>query len=253
MSRGAVLGGALAVVLALTACSGPVDPRPSRGTPPVLVSTGCADLVVLGLRGAGQDAGRNQGSGREILASVRAMSAELHRSSPATVRLEGVPYRAEVAPTSDFHRGNIEDGMGRTRARLDELAERCPESRVAIIGFSQGAHVVHELVSDLEPEKQVALVAMIADPIRNPADPITAWSYGDAAPGPGAFGAGPELGARWRDRAITFCAARDEICNWPEGGYEGPLSETHRHFYETPAHARSTGRQLAKILRANGV
>lgn len=251
----------LAIALFAAACAGPSgDPAPpseptSRTPAPVLVTTGCADLVVLGLRGAGQDGDKNHGSGQEILASVRAMSAELQRKSDTTVRLEGIPYRAEFAPTSEFHRGNIDDGMTRTEARVAELAERCPDSRIALVGFSQGAQVVHELVADLPAAstKRIVLVAMIADPIRDPADSIASWTYGKAAPGPGKFGAGPAVGSALRDSAITFCTAGDEICNWPPGGYSGPLSDTHRHFYETSAHARSTGRQLAAILGKNGL
>lgn len=250
------IAASLALLLA-AACSAPAnEPTPSRTarTPPAtLVTTGCADLVVLGLRGAGQDADKNHGSGQEILASVRAMATDLHRESDTTVRLEGIPYRAEIAPTSAFHRGNIEDGMRRTRTRIAELAQRCPDTRIAVVGFSQGAQVVHELAAALPATavKQVVLVAMIADPIRNPTDSIASWSYGKKAPGPGKFGAGPALGTTLEGRAITLCATGDEICNWPPGGYDGPLSETHRHFYETPAHARATGRQLAEIVSKN--
>lgn len=258
------MGAAFLALLLAAGCSSTspaTKPEPSgptttttRTPAPDFVKTGCADLVVLGLRGAGQDAGKNQGSGQEILASVRAMSADLHRESDTTVRLEGVPYRAEIAPTSAFHRANIEDGVKRTRDRIAELAERCPDSRVALVGFSQGAHVVHELAA--QPPalgEQVTLIALIADPLRNPADSIASWTYGEAAPGPGKFGAGPALDSALDGRAITFCTTGDEICNWPPGGYAGPLSDTHRHFYETRAHARSTGHQMAAILRKNGL
>lgn len=260
------VAGPLALLLLVAGCSGstradepeasPPSVAPTSRTPgPLLVTTGCADVVVLGLRGAGQAADKNLGAGQEILASVRAMSADLHRKSDTTVRLEGIPYRAEIAPTSDFHRGNVEDGISRTNARIAELARKCPDSRVALVGFSQGAQVMHEVVAGLPAAsaERLALVALIADPIRNPADAIASWTYGKAAPGPGKFGAGPAVGAAVEDRAITFCAAGDEICNWPPGGYDGPLSDTHRHFYETSAHARSTGRQMADILRSNGL
>jgi cutinase len=207
---------------------------------------------VLGLRGAGQSADKNHGAGQEILASARAMSADLHRESDTTVRLEGVLYRAEIAPTSAFHRANVEDGVRRTKTRIAELSRRCPDSRIALVGFSQGAQVVHELAAELPTAtaRRIALVAMIADPIRNPADSIASWTYGKAAPGPGKFGAGPALDPALQGQAITFCTARDEICNWPPGGYAGPLSDTHRHFYETSDHARSTGHHMADVLRS---
>ena len=248
----------LAFLLA-AACAAPAnEPAPSpttRTPPPTLVTTGCADLVVLGLRGSNQSPKENLGAGQEILRTVRAMATDLHRKSDTTVRLEGIPYRAESAANAEIYYANIDDGISRTRARIGQLAQRCPESRIALVGFSQGAQVVHGLAIDLSaPElRRVALVAMIADPRRNPDDAIASWTYGKAAPGPGKLGAGTPLPSSLKARAITFCATGDEICNWPPGGYSGPLSDTHRHFYEMPAHARSTGHQLAAILRTSGL
>ena len=258
MTRLGVVG-ALAALLLTAACAAPAnEPAPSptkRTPPPTFVTTGCADLVVLGLRGSNQSPDQNFGSGQEILRTVRAMSADLHRRSGTTVRLEGIPYRAESAANAAIYRANIDDGVSRTRTRIAQLAERCPKSRIALVGFSQGAQVVHGLAIDLSGSalRRVALVAMIADPRRNPDDAIASWTYGKAAPGPGKLGAGTPLPASLKAKAITFCATGDEICNWPPGGYAGPLSATHRHFYETPTHARATGHQLAQILRKNGL
>ncbi|VXA96436.1 cutinase family protein [Aeromicrobium sp. 9AM] len=253
---------ATVALLLVAGCSGTTDkpaPKPSSSTNskpvPVLVKTGCADLVVLGLRGSDQALDKNFGSGQEILRSVRAMSTELHRDSRTTVRLEGIPYRAQSAASAAIYQANIDDGVVRARARVTELALKCPESKVALVGFSQGAQAVHELAAQLSATmlRRIPLVAMIADPRRNPADSIASWTYGKSAKGPGKLGPGAALGSTLKGRAIEFCASGDEICNWPPGGYAGSLSDTHRHFYETPAHSRTTGRQLAKVLRANGV
>ena len=210
---------------------------------------------MLGLRGSDQLINKNHGSGQEILRSVRAMSAELHRTSDATVRLEGIPYRAEFAPSAAYYQGNIDDGVAKTRTRIAQLAKQCPKSKFALVGFSQGAQAVHVLASGLTTAtaKRIVLVAMIADPRRNPADTIASWTYDKAARGPGKLGPGPTLASTFKGRAIEFCAATDEICNWPPGGHTGALSQTHRHFYETPANARSTGHQMAVILGDNGV
>ena len=259
MTRNAPISAVVLTLVLAAACAAPAnEPTPSRTTrtpPPVLVSTGCADLVVLGLRGSDQSLDKNHGSGQEILASVRAMSVDLHRKSDATIRLEGIPYRAENAASAAIYQANIDDGVTRTRSRVAQLAMRCPDSRVALVGFSQGAQAVHELAAGLPAamSRRIALVAMIADPRRNPGDSIASWTYGKAASGPGKLGRGPTLRPSLGRSAISFCAAGDEICNWPPGGYSGPLSDTHRHFYETSAHARSTGHQMAGILLDNGV
>jgi cutinase len=246
-----------AVLLLAAGCGasgGPTNTSTPTPTPseklPVLVTTRCADVIVLGLRGSDQAMDRNHGSGQEILRSVRAMSVRLHRTSRATVRLEGIPYRAQSAANATIYQGNIDDGATRTRDRLAQLATRCPASRIALVGFSQGAQAVHQLVTGppVAGSARIVLVAMIADPRRNPDDPIGSWTYGAKVRGSGKLGPGPLVPRALRDRTLSFCATGDEICNWPAGGYTGPLSDTHRHFYETPKHARSTGRQLAGVL-----
>lgn len=264
MTRNPALGAIiLTLIIATSACAAPANepassPTPTRTTrspQPDLVNTACADIVVLGLRGSDQSLDKNHASGQEIFRSVRAMSAELHRRSDATVRLEGIRYRAEYAANLAYYEGNIADGVAKTRTRIAQLAKQCPKSKVAVVGFSQGAQAVHELADGLTTAtaKRIVLVAMIADPRRNPADTIASWTYDKAAPGPGKLGPGPALGSTLKGRAIEFCATSDEICNWPRGGYSGALSQTHRHFYEAPEHARATGHQLAAILEANGV
>lgn len=259
MSRMRSLVAATIVLLLSAGCGAPSTPGVTTSAPqrprPALVSTGCADLVVLGLRGSDQSATKNHGAGQEVLASVKAMSTRLHRGSASTVRVEGIPYRAESAASNAIYQANIDDGKTKARDRMAELARKCPRSRLALVGFSQGGQVVHELASELPAatSRRIVLIAMIADPRRNPDDSIASWTYGKSAPEPGKLGAGSPLSPTLRRSAISFCAAGDEICNWPRSGYAGPLSDTHRHFYETPAHARSTGNQLAAILRRNGM
>ncbi|MEJ7634509.1 cutinase family protein [Aeromicrobium sp.] len=253
--RSAHLAATIALMLT-TACSGSSAGRAdARADRPLLVDTPCADLVVLGLRGSLQSATGNRGAGREVLASVEAMSAQLRRDSGTTVRLEGIPYRAESAAISADYQASVDDGRRKAGARLSEMAGSCPRARFGIVGFSQGAQAAHELAVQLPAglSGRVVLVAMIADPRRNPADTIASWTYGTASPGPGTLGPGPALGPSLRNSAITFCAEGDEICDRLPGGYVGPLSATHRHFYETPAHAQSTGRHMAKVVRRGGL
>ena len=241
------------IALALAGCSPSVAPAVST-TPsarqPVLVSTKCADLIVLGARGSDQSATKNHGVGAEVLASVTAMAKQLHQRSKSTVRIVGIPYPAVSGPE---YTANVFTGVDHARKLLTSLAKKCPDSDFGLVGFSQGAQIVHGTALELTAtqSRRVVLVAMISDPRRNPGDKIIHWSYGAATPGPGKLGAGTPIPKALRSMAVTFCAESDEICNWPPGGYSGPLSDTHRHFYET--HAAETGDQLASLLKSNGL
>lgn len=252
----------VAFMFVLGACSsGPSSPASSTSAPStaarlhqaLLVSTRCADLIVLGARGSNQSVDKNHGVGREVLVSVERMAARLHTRSRATVRLEAVPYVATSGPAYD---ANVTDGTHRMADQIRSLARNCPESHFAVVGFSQGAQVVHDFAVNLSQDmsRRVVLIAMIADPRRNPTDSISNWSYASAVTsGIGKLGAGPAFGAALRGKAISFCVKGDEICNLPPGGYDGPLSDTHRHFYEKSDTARSTGQHLDEVLRRNRV
>lgn len=249
-------------ILAVASCS----PSPAADSPgsaadsptsppaeqPALATTKCADLIVLGARGYTQSWTKNFGSGTEVRRSVTAMAHRLHDRSDSTVRLEGVPYPAD---SLSAYTDNVLTGVANMRKIFTKLAESCPDSRFGMVGFSQGAQIVHGFAVDLTPNQieRIALVAMISDPRKNPDDDFAHFSYADSpTPGPGKLGAGTPLPQGLRSAAISFCVKDDEICNWPSGGYPGPLSDTHRHYYEIPGHARQTGEQLAKILENNG-
>ncbi|GAA3525869.1 hypothetical protein GCM10022234_23760 [Aeromicrobium panaciterrae] len=252
MIRRLVACGALVLLAACSASPTPAAPT-ATVTPkdqPALTSEKCADLIVLGARGSDQSATKNFGSGTEVRRSVTAMAQKLHQRSDTTVRLVGIPYPAASGPA---YTANVLTGVASARKLLTSLGKQCRSSRFALVGFSQGAQIVHGTALELTPRQieRVVLVAMISDPRRNPDDKIAYWLYDESTPGPGKLGAGTPIPKALRPKAITFCARTDEICNWPPGGYSGHLSDTHRHFYETPEHAAQTGEQLDEILRAN--
>jgi cutinase len=217
----------------------------------LLVTKQCADLVVLGARGSSQSASLNRGVGAEVRLSVEATARRLHQRSNATVRIEAVRYDASGGAA---YQAQVGAGAQLMQRQLTTDAGRCPHSRFALVGFSEGAQVVHAAAIDVPKavEKRVALIAMIADPRRNPGDAIAHWSYGEPAPRPGRLGAGTPIDPQVRGATITLCAPGDEICNG-RGSPGASPSATHRHFYERPSSTRSTSQQLDRILRSNGV
>ena len=246
------------IVLALPGCAPGVAPAATSPTPTPVASQSalsnakCADLIVLGARGSDQSPSTNHGVGAEVFRSVTSMAEHLHERSKVTVRIVGVPYPAASGPA---YTANVYTGVSHAGQLLSTLGKECPDSRFGLVGFSQGAQIVHGTALELKPVqiRRVVLVAMIADPRRNPGDTIEHWSYDASTPGPGKLGAGTPIPEPLRPKAITFCAPKDEICNWPPGGYSGHLSDTHRHFYEAPANVAQTGEQLDRILEGNGI
>ena len=65
-----------------------------------------------------------------------------------SVRLEGVPYPA--VPTSRgtaAYNASVGEGASMLHSQMVGLLRSCPRTRVALAGFSQGAHVVHRTLA----------------------------------------------------------------------------------------------------------
>lgn len=252
---------AMAALLFVAGCGSSASPldRSAGGSPAAsaaLSSSRCADLVVLGVRGSGQAAGLNRGVGQEVLRTVTDLARLVDDRTGASVRLEAVPYDASGTATSAAYFQHVEAGVRLARRQAAAVLDRCPRTRLAVVGFSQGANVVHDLVDDLDDgiARRTVLAAMIADPQRDPDDAIRHWSYGDPPlTGTGLLGPGRPVAAEVRAAAISLCTAGDEVCNTEPGRgvIGGRTSPTHRHFYERPATAQETARQLDDVLAAN--
>lgn len=244
-----LIGALLCLVVAAGCTTSDAEP------PEPLVSTTCADLVVLGIRGNNQAGDLNQGVGKEVLRTVTDLARRVQSRSGASVRLEAVDYDATGTATATAYFDHVTAGARRAGRQVDALVARCPDSRIAVVGFSQGAQVTHELVEHVSKTlaRRIALIGMIADPRRNPADPIRHWSYANTpVPRPGLLGPGPAVDADVRAAAISFCHDADEVCNGR--GVRGErTSAAHRFFYERPATVQVTAAQLDDVLRANGV
>jgi hypothetical protein len=247
------------LVLLLAGCSAATSgPAPSSAPPTTVVGTvdeTCADLVVIGARGSTQDPDLNGGVGTEVRLTTERLVERLHDRSDTTVHLEAIGYDAAKAATLAAYQANVERGAEMMTSRLRRLTAECPGSRFALVGFSQGAQVVHAAATDMTAAtaRRVALVAMIADPRTNPADPIRRWSYADEPTlGNGRLGSGAPIDADLRESAISLCVEGDEICN-DQGAPGGPPSDTHKHFYEQESSVRATARQLDAVLRGAGV
>lgn len=229
----------VAILAALSACS-------SASTAP---TDECADLIVLGLRGQAQSARAAGGVGAEVQSSTRALVERLEGSE--RVRLEAIRYPADAAASmAEFDR-DVEAGRVQLLARHAELGSACPRSRFVLIGYSEGADVVHRAVASMSAKQasNVAVVAVIGDPLRRPTDRVSTETYGSGPlDGRGSLAGGPPWGKDVRDRVISFCHADDNVCNVPPSGRQGGISATHRTFYEKPSSARVTARRLAGII-----
>ncbi|KIJ33758.1 carbohydrate esterase family 5 protein [Sphaerobolus stellatus SS14] len=142
----------------------------------------CADVTVVFARGTTEAAPIGSIVGPPFKA---ALQSALGKKS---LNFIGVTYAADVA---GFEAGGDPAGSKTLAANVTAQASACPNTKIVISGYSQGAQLVHKgsVLLSTSVQSRVNAVVMFGDP-----------DNGQALPGV------------LNSRKITFCATGDIIC-----------------------------------------
>ena len=237
-----------AVLMAVTVTIAPVG---LLGAGTALAAEPCTPLTVYGIQGTGQsspNAPADLDTG--FLAEVM---KPLKRTAGSLVDRKYVPYSASfggAGPSTPGQTASYADSVQGAGNKAIEWANarvtRCPSTKFAFVGYSQGAHAVKgaldmilEGKSKVTPE-QVAAVANFGDPARPAGASLFPGRPGQVSPSPipgtsgsevtkvvAASAAGPTGGGigptqdrnvdltRIAGRYASFCAAGDPACDIP--------------------------------------
>jgi hypothetical protein len=193
----------------------------------------CSDFHWIGAAGSGQRDGAgltaNGGMGDVVYQSYQQLRADL-AADGRTITAEAVQYPAAPVPLEggiggwlDFM-SSVDDGTDAAAEQFEAFTKKCPDTKVVLAGYSQGAMVIHRNLHDLADDPHVAAALLIADGDRLPVD--TTVNMGSTAIVPGA-GKGvaqehsflastdtsklpPEIGAR----TISICDVGDPVCDY---------------------------------------
>jgi hypothetical protein len=116
---------------------------------------------------------------------------------------------------------SVDQGEATLRSYLAWLTTYCPHTKSILIGYSQGAHVVHRVIdsglSDAALDN-IGGVLLIADPIgtgdsfyTHIIDPVTGADWGPV--GSGGILLEDDISARIANRVIAICFNTDVVCN----------------------------------------
>jgi hypothetical protein len=214
----------------------------------------CADVHWIGAAGSGQRDGAkltaNGGMGDVVYQSYQQLRSDL-AADGQSITAEAVQYPAAPVPVDGGLGGwmdfmdSVEDGTEATAAQLEAVTEQCPQTKVVLAGYSQGAMVIHRNLHDLADDAPVVAALLIADGDRLPAD--TTINMGSTAVWP-SVGKGvaqehsflastntsplpPAIGAR----TVSVCDVGDPVCDYdPEQEAVSPASIAIHTAY-TPA------------------
>lgn len=148
---------------------------PGTVTATAAPTTACTPVMVLGIPGSTEGAAHHPGSTQasELYgATVADAVAGARTGSNHPVTAEAVSYPAVLSLnfTDGKYTASKDTGYARTYHTLRTWARACPESRFALIGYSQGAHIAGDLAQTILHEHtpiapdRLAGALLLADP-----------------------------------------------------------------------------------------
>ncbi|MEV0298366.1 cutinase family protein [Nocardia sp. NPDC050710] len=168
---------------------------------------GCPSLYVVAIPGT-WETGHDKKPQPGMLSGVT-------RGLPSSVDVDYVTYAATAFPwEGDVYGASKKEATDKARGLATSMLQRCGATKVALVGYSQGADAAGDLAAEIgtgvgaiSPDR-VAGVGLISDPRRSPTD----VQVGPTAAGAGA--GGPRVGGfGWlSDRTRTICAVDDLYC-----------------------------------------
>lgn len=213
-----------------------------------LVGT-CPDLYALGVQGTGEsapDAPVKADTG--MLGTVLAPLLDLARTAGASVDRAYVPYPAAfggVVPGGmQSYAVSVTEARNNLDAAAGKIVDACPATKLAVVGFSQGAHAASDFLQDVGhgtgpvPASAVAAGALFGSPTRAAGSgifpgtsqvapspvPGTAGEAVKALPAvsytaPAGAGIAPETAAGYGSltgRVSSWCQSGDLSCDAPQ-------------------------------------
>lgn len=155
----------------------------------------CAHILFVGARGSGEEwpYGPTIERVRDVLlrstaetpgdrprASVREIALDFPATSPYSltdIGIEQLLFDDEI-PDNDYLR-SVADGRAELHWILDDSAERCPDERWVLVGFSQGAQVINETLAERGDSPQLAGVLLLGNPLHYPTQGGTEYGTAD--------------------------------------------------------------------------
>jgi cutinase len=193
---------------------------------PFATAQGCPDVEVVFARGTGEPPGLG-GVGQSFVDAVRTQSA------PRSVNVYPVNYPA----SGDFFdriafAKTVIEGIRDAGTHIETTAANCPDTKIVLGGFSQGAALAGYVTSaEIPQEVPAEYLNFIPNPMPSEVADHVAAVVLIGLPSPEFLantGAPPiAIGPSYVDKTLKLCAPDDTICN---GAPAGPPSFAHAMY-----------------------
>lgn len=182
--------------------------------PALAGASGCAQVLIMGFRGAGDDppSATSMGMGDDVQVAATEVADWLD-SHQWSVSLEGVPYPGVSGPQVELP-SQLQLSILGAAAYVLQRHEACPGSQIALVAQSEGAAVLNEIVNSVPSTVDV----MFGNPLHLPGTPydwkvqgnqgdgvaVNPWVISGTPPEPIAAGLWPQL--------RSYCLQGDFVC-----------------------------------------
>jgi Cutinase len=258
-------------------------PRPPVSPAPPLEFSDCRDFFVIGARGSGEApqgdppvySDNADGFGSRAYDAYYGFKSYLSSfgHSDSDFKLLGLRYRALGVAYNPLNFGtlgyfdSIYEGVDHMIDALYDQRSKCPSERAVLVGYSQGALVIHLVLRQLQESdpamlgsSRIAGVMLVADPAKTEDGQEMLWEdeNQEALPGSGVAGATgiwtkakmPDRGpipSAITSRTISICHDNDFVCAPGAGSTFG----VHTGFY-TATVLNAVGRWMGeRVLGIN--
>ncbi|MDP9998402.1 cutinase family protein [Pseudarthrobacter sulfonivorans] len=168
---------------------------------------------------------------------------------------EGEPWTVTDA---DSFMNSAADGAEKLSLEMTNLQIDCPDTKIVLIGYSQGAMAVHKTLLSIghtDLTNQIKAVLLVSDPLRinsdtlplnylprdNP-DQFTEFSFLEKNSLGAGIGMATEFGnvyfdERLKDKIVQICDLNDIVCNASPALMQGDVGlDAHTSVYRNPTH-----------------
>lgn len=199
--RSKLISAAIGFAVMALSCVGP-------GGGPAVAAPDCPSLYVVAIPGTWETTADGERPGPGMLAGVT-------RGLPSSAWVDYVSYAATAFPwESEVYGASKREAVDNARGMIAAMGRECGATRIALLGYSQGADAAGDLAAEIGtglgvvPPHRIAAVGLISDPRRSPSDALVGPPVGGAGAG------GPRIGGfgLLTPQTRTICAIGDLYC-----------------------------------------
>jgi hypothetical protein len=208
-----------AMVVALVAGAGVATGGPARA---VQAAPDCSKTLVVGVRGSGETQSDYYGFGQTVITALAGVRATYGNNiTPIPVDYPAASISVLLQPGGlATYLTSVNQGVSALLNVVLGAAGTCPSQSVILLGYSQGAMVVHEALDAAATAwpallNRVVGVALIADPLRLGGQPYEFGTASASRQGIGlAFNVAPptDLPVAVRAHTRSVCNDGDPVC-----------------------------------------